>query len=30
MWPTAYALKALAAAEEAKIVALVRKAVSGD
>jgi uncharacterized protein YdhG (YjbR/CyaY superfamily) len=28
MWPTAYALKALTAAEEAKIAALVKKAVS--
>jgi len=28
MWPTAYALKQLTAAEEAKIVALVKKAVS--
>jgi uncharacterized protein YdhG (YjbR/CyaY superfamily) len=28
MWPTAFALKALTAAEEAKIVALVQKAVS--
>jgi hypothetical protein len=28
MWPTAFALKKLAAAEEAKIVALVKKAVS--
>jgi uncharacterized protein YdhG (YjbR/CyaY superfamily) len=28
MWPTAFALKALTAAEEAKIVALVKKAVS--
>jgi len=28
MWPTAYALKELTAAEEAKIVTLVRKAVS--
>ncbi len=28
MWPTAFALKALAAAEEARIVALVKKAVS--
>jgi len=27
MWPTAYALKALGAAEEAKIVALLKKAV---
>jgi uncharacterized protein YdhG (YjbR/CyaY superfamily) len=28
MWPTAFALKKLTAAEEAKIVALVKKAVS--
>ena len=28
MWPTAFALKELTAAEEAKIVALVKKAVS--
>ena len=28
MWPTAYALKELTAAEEAKICALVKKAVS--
>lgn len=28
MWPTAYALKELTAAEEARIVALVKKAVS--
>jgi uncharacterized protein YdhG (YjbR/CyaY superfamily) len=28
MWPTAFALKALTAAEEAKIVALVKKALS--
>jgi uncharacterized protein YdhG (YjbR/CyaY superfamily) len=28
MWPTAFALKALTATEEAKIVALVKKAVS--
>ena len=28
MWPTAFALKELAAAEEAKIIALVKKAVS--
>lgn len=28
MWPTAFALKALTAAEEARIVALVKKAVS--
>jgi uncharacterized protein YdhG (YjbR/CyaY superfamily) len=28
MWPTSFALKALTAAEEAKIVALVKKAVS--
>ena len=28
MWPTAYALKALNAAEEAKIVAIVKKAIS--
>jgi hypothetical protein len=28
MWPTAYALKELTAAEEAKIAALVKKAVS--
>ena len=28
MWPTAFALKALTAAEEAKIAALVKKAVS--
>jgi uncharacterized protein YdhG (YjbR/CyaY superfamily) len=28
MWPTAFALKALGAAEEKKIIALVRKAVS--
>lgn len=28
MWPTAFALKTLTAAEEAKIVALVKKAVS--
>lgn len=28
MWPTAYALKGLTAAEEARIVALVKKAVS--
>ena len=28
MWPTSYALMELTAAEEAKIVALVRKAVS--
>ena len=28
MWPTAFALKELAAAEEARIVALVKKAVS--
>ena len=28
MWPTAFALKELTAAEEARIVALVRKAVS--
>ena len=28
MWPTSFALKALTAAEEARIVALVRKAVS--
>jgi uncharacterized protein YdhG (YjbR/CyaY superfamily) len=28
MWPTSYALKKLTAAEEAKIVALVKKAVS--
>ena len=27
MWPTAFALKKLAAAEEAKIAALVKKAV---
>jgi uncharacterized protein YdhG (YjbR/CyaY superfamily) len=30
MWPTAFALKELTAAEEAKISALVRKAVSED
>jgi len=29
MWPTAYALKELTAAEEARIVALVKKAVGG-
>jgi hypothetical protein len=29
MWPTSYALKALTPAEEAKVVALVRKAVTG-
>ena len=28
MWPTSYALKELTAAEEAKVIALVRKAVS--
>jgi hypothetical protein len=28
MWPTSFALKELTAAEEAKIVALVKKAVS--
>ena len=28
MWPTAFALKALTASEEARISALVRKAVS--
>jgi uncharacterized protein YdhG (YjbR/CyaY superfamily) len=28
MWPTSYALKELTAAEEARIVALVKKAVS--
>jgi hypothetical protein len=28
LWPVAFALKELAAAEEAKIVALVKKAVS--
>jgi uncharacterized protein YdhG (YjbR/CyaY superfamily) len=28
MWPTAYAMKALTAIEEAKIAALIRKAVS--
>jgi hypothetical protein len=28
MWPTAFALKELTAAEEARIVALVKKAVS--
>jgi hypothetical protein len=28
MWPTAYALKELTAAEEERIVALVKKAVS--
>jgi hypothetical protein len=28
MWPTAFALKELTAAEEAKIAALVKKAVS--
>jgi hypothetical protein len=28
MWPTAFALRKLTAAEEAKIVALVKKAVS--
>lgn len=28
-WPTAYALKALSAADEAKIVALLKKAVGG-
>jgi hypothetical protein len=28
MWPTAYALKELTGAEEAKIAALVKKAVS--
>jgi uncharacterized protein YdhG (YjbR/CyaY superfamily) len=28
MWPTAYALKELTAAEEAKIATLVKKAVS--
>ncbi|MDE2465784.1 MAG: hypothetical protein KGO02_19030, partial [Alphaproteobacteria bacterium] len=28
MWPTAYALKALTATDEARISALVRKAVS--
>ncbi|MHB1482704.1 MAG: hypothetical protein ACYCXH_10355, partial [Bellilinea sp.] len=28
MWPTAFALKALTAADEAKISALVKKAVS--
>jgi len=28
MWPTAFALKKLTAAEEAKIAALVKKAVS--
>lgn len=30
MWPTAFALKELTAAEEEKIAALVKKAVSGD
>jgi uncharacterized protein YdhG (YjbR/CyaY superfamily) len=30
MWPTAFALKKLTAAEEAKIVVLVKKAVSQD
>ena len=30
MWPVAFALKALTAAEEAKIVALVKKALSED
>jgi hypothetical protein len=29
MWPTSFALKELTAAEEARIVALVKKAVSG-
>jgi uncharacterized protein YdhG (YjbR/CyaY superfamily) len=29
MWPTAFALKELSAAEESKIVALLKKAVSG-
>jgi hypothetical protein len=28
MWPTSFALKELTAAEEARIVALVKKAVS--
>jgi len=28
MWPTAFALKGLTAAEEARIAALVKKAVS--
>ncbi len=30
MWPTGFALKKLTAAEEARIVALVKKAVSGE
>jgi uncharacterized protein YdhG (YjbR/CyaY superfamily) len=30
MWPTAFALKALTATEEARIIALVKKAVSED
>jgi uncharacterized protein YdhG (YjbR/CyaY superfamily) len=30
MWPTAFALKKLTAADEAKIGALVKRAVNGD
>jgi len=30
MWPTAFALKKLTAADEARIAALVRRAVSPD